>query len=454
MRMKSKLLFALLGIAAMFTGCSQENVESFTANKTTSFKVSVDEGVQTRAGGNAPTRYIMEMYEGATTDGTPNRVEQTANTFDVILEDAQAYTVLFWADYGTANDASGANEYDAASLKAAKVATGKQATKAAFAGKVSFTTGTDDANVYTAVTLNHAVAQVNFKQTEVLTSATNTLTVTYPESYSMNVADGSVTKIDGAVTHSFTYSSKEAGTLGTSYIIAATGDTKTIMDIEVTLNSEAKKTVSNVSFGGNFRTNISGAYSNMYSAALTATCDDNWESKENEVRFPEVGYYYYKNGNCSAINVSDAENPCVGVVFWVNPDAPDTGLIVSLAESGQLLWSQVASYVQDNQPEGGKTWRLPTSTELQYLYCAFRGAAPTTWNFGIVSPIIQNASKANIFNNAFTTAGGTAITNKGYWGLSADADIVYMGAFGSGYTTENAPTGAGRYGVIRVVTNF
>lgn len=386
--MKSKLLFALLGIAAMFTGCSQENVESFTANKTTSFKVSVDEGVQTRAGGNAPTRYIMEMYEGATTDGTPTRVEQAANTFDVILKDDQAYTVLFWADYGTANDASGANEYDAASLKAAKVAAGKQATKAAFAGKVSFTTGTDDANVYTAVTLKHAVAQANFKQTEVLTAATNTLTVTYPESYSMNVVDGSVTKIDGAVTHTFTYNKAEIGTLGTDYIIAATGETKTIMEIKATLNSETEKTIPNVSFGRNFRTNISGAYSNIYNATLTVTCDDSAWNENEEVEFPKAVSYAVGDP------YPDATNP-IGVVFYIERDDATKGKIVSLDETGDMVWStesittgvtdgddgfantnaikNLPSYSADKYPpvawclNKGTRWYLPAWRELRTL---------------------------------------------------------------------------------------
>ena len=72
----------------------------------------------------------------------------------------------------------------------------------AFAGTTGeFTVGTTAEDVYTSVTLTHAVAMVNFVQTEALTSAANTLTVKYPKSYSLNVADGAVTEIAGEVTH-------------------------------------------------------------------------------------------------------------------------------------------------------------------------------------------------------------------------------------------------------------
>lgn len=288
--MKSKLLLTLASIAVMLASCNQEEVAGPGNSPTTtrSFTVNVDDGVNTRAVtplAVAPTRYVMEVYKGATAAGTPvSHTEQATGTFTgVVLDNAQEYTVLFWADNGTPSTDgthNEANEYNAADLKAAKIA--KQPNAAAYSGVSKFTVGTTEESVYTNVTLKHGVAQVNFVQTEKLTSATNSLKVTYPESYSLNVGDNAVTKIEGVVTHNFTYNSDAASTLGTSYIIAATGGSKTVMEIKAQLNSEAEITVSNVPFERNYKTNLSGAYSSKYAATLTVTCDDAWGSPDNE----------------------------------------------------------------------------------------------------------------------------------------------------------------------------
>jgi hypothetical protein len=284
--MRSKLLLTLASIATLLAGCSKENVENFTTSKaTTDFNVSVDDGVKTRAEAKVPTRYVMEIYKGATAIGTPElHQEQATGTFSGMALDAQQqYTVLFWADYGTPSTDGkhpAANEYNACDLKAAVIA--KQPTATAYAGVSQFTVGVTDESVYTNVTLNHAVAQVNFKQTEALATASNTLTVKYPKSYSLNVDGNAVTEVAGEVTHTFIYNNKAIGTLGTSYIIAATGTPKTLMDITATLNSETAKTVTNVPFERNYRTNISGAYSDKYDATLSVTCEDAWETPDNE----------------------------------------------------------------------------------------------------------------------------------------------------------------------------
>ncbi|WP_300701221.1 hypothetical protein [Bacteroides sp.] len=277
--MRKHLLFALLGMAAMFIGCSQEeNAITPSGSKTVSFTIAVNDGVDTRAVTEPtvkPTRYIMEVYEGTTSKDAvqATQVEQAEGTFDVILKDGQDYTILFWADYGTAKGSD--NVFDASKLREVKIATGKVATKAAFAGVAKFKVGTDDATKYTAVTLSHAVAQVNFKQTTTLSATPGKLTVKYPESYSLNVEGYTVAKIDGAVTHELTCNAVTTGVIATDYIIA-TNDDQTLMNIEATLDSETKKDISNAPFRRNYSTNISGKYSDKNSATLTVSCDDTW----------------------------------------------------------------------------------------------------------------------------------------------------------------------------------
>ena len=392
--MRNQILVALLGMATMFTGCSQEdNATAPSGSKTASFTLAVDDGVDTRAVTepmDKPTRYIMEVYEGTTSKDAAQatQVEQTGNTFDVILKDGQDYTILFWADYGTAKGSD--NAFDASSLRNVKIATGKVATKAAFAGVVQFKVGTDDASKYTAVTLTHAVAQVNFKQAGTLTATPTKLAVKYPESYSLNVEGSAVTKIDGEITHELTCNAVTTGVIATDYIITSNDD-KTIMNIEATLNSETKKEISNAPFRRNYTTTISGAYSDKYSATLTVSCEADWTgNNDKEIASDlKVGDYYPAGAT---------KETATGVVFWVNPDDAAKGKIVSMDEAS-LLWRTVfgalnvrsatdgaantatikgdSSYSDEKYPaiawcvNKGEGWYLPAKDELSALYTAW-----------------------------------------------------------------------------------
>lgn len=417
--MRNQILVALLGMATMFTGCSQEdNATVPSGSKTASFTLAVDDGVDTRAVTepmDKPTRYIMEVYEGTTSKDAAQatQVEQTGNTFDVILKDGQDYTILFWADYGTAKGSD--NAFDASSLRNVKIATGKVAIKAAFAGVVQFKVGMDDASKYTAVTLTHAVAQVNFKQAGTLTATPTKLAVKYPEGYSLNVEGSAVTKIDGEITHELICNAVTTGVIATDYIITSNDD-KTLMTIEATLNGETKKDIPNAPFRRNYTTTISGAYSDKYSATLTVSCEADWTgNNDKEIASDLKVGDYYPDG-------ATKEN-AIGVVFWVDPDNVAKGKIVSMDEpSSTLIWCTYAAngnllirsktdgaentakvtndkkYTDEIYPSiawcvnKGEGWYMPAKDELMTLY--------TVWN----------ADK-----EAFNAKLNTVITSDKYW---------------------------------------
>ena len=329
--MKRKLLAMALGIAAMLTGCQKEDLgQSSALNGTATFSVAVDNGIATRAEVEAPTRYIMEVYQVANpadvASGTAQRFEETTGSFDVVLKEGTNYVCLFWADYGTKDGTS--NEYSTDNLTAVSVAS--QATKEAFGGSVRFTYDSEATDKsYLNVTLTHAVAQVNFKQINDFTTDNNTLKVEYPKTFALNLDGNKTTEIltseaSTKTTHTFTGIAKASAnkTIGTSYIIVADAS-KTVMDITATFNSEVRP-VTNVPFQRNYKTNITGAYSNLYTSELTITCDDEWETQEYDYIFgpKQVGYKigdYYPD----AINPATA----IGVVCWL--DATDAGYVAS-----------------------------------------------------------------------------------------------------------------------------
>jgi len=400
--MRNQILVALLGMATMLAGCSQEeNVVTPSDSKTASFTLAVNDGVDTRAVTEPavkPTRYIMEVYEGITSKDAAQatQVEQTGNTFDVILKDGQDYTILFWADYGTAKATD--NAFDASKLREVKIATGKTATQAAFAGVVQFKVGTDDASKYTAVTLTHAVAQVHFKQTGTLTATPTKLAVKYPESYSLNVDGSAVTKIAGEVTHELTCNAVTTDVIATDYIIASNDD-KTIMNIEATLDSEAKKEISNAPFRCNYTTTISGAYSDKYSATLTVSCDDDWSTPDNDADIESSITWAEGNLVADGTNGAKVGTATDGGLFFqfgsligwssegdlkivVQPanfngstDWADTGKIWQ-GETGTVPSTVAGSNSNDEKAGIGDpcsyylkgTWRLPTVDEYKALF--------------------------------------------------------------------------------------
>lgn len=431
--MRKNFLLALLGMAAMFAGCSQEdNLANQSTDKVTSFTVGVDEGVNTRASEPAdkPTRYIMEVYEATTSVGAEQatQVVQSANTFNVTLKDGTDYTILFWADYSD-------GVFDATKLREVKIATGKVATKAAFAGVAQFKVGTDDASVYTAVTLKHAVAQVKFKETGTLTATPSKLTVKYPESYSLNVEGYATAKIDGAITHELTCNAATTGVIATDYIIASNTDSSPI-NIEATLDSEAKKEISNVPFRRDYTTTISGAYSDKYSATLTASCEADWGA-DKEVSLPEpapvgpaVGEYYYKNGTHSANYQGTQENPCIGIVIDI-----ERGLILSdRLSGGKISWAtQAGGNVPTNttNADGREDVKLlkAISSDLSQYPAA---KACENYNVGGTGWYLPSLTEAKLLGNSsesaakwktiLTAANFTDNTGEYFWTTTDEAD--------------------------------
>lgn len=354
--MKNKLLLALSGILLVLVGCNEAEdiLDKNVVSKR--FTVELNSDINTR--GNVglrmaqypPTRCIMEVYEGSTATGNPIlRIEQSDRVFEnVILNDKQAYTVLFWADLGTPTAIGGTpaetNEYDASDLKSVRVVSGKQATRPAYAGSSRFTVGQDDETVYTQVSLKHAVAKVQYKQNEALTSASNELVVTYPKSYSLNVDGMGTTEIAGELRHHFTYNATSSGTLGTDYLIAASGATSTVMDLTAELTSggvETSKQLTSVPFKCNYQTSIYSAYSDLYNAGLTVACNDQWESTDNLVEFPKphLGDYYYSDNTYSTVR--NTSKTAIGVIYYLDASDPKKGRIVSLDE-GYAKWSTVS----------------------------------------------------------------------------------------------------------------
>lgn len=170
-----------------------------------------------------------------------------------------------------------------------------------------------------------------------------------------------------------------------------------------------------------------------------------------------VGDYYYSNGTTSSI--LNTALTVEGIVMWVDPDDSSHFKAISLGEAN-LAWSTsnfdvgvgayadirdanangdansvarvsgksnrelLGQWIADNTvnttnktindfpafkhcDEMGNDWYLPAVNELQYLWCAYNGAAPVKWASITNGAPVGNPSAQTTFSALFTAAGKT-----------------------------------------------
>lgn len=302
-----KILYTLLTGAMMaLTGCSNENTEVITPNATpTVFTLSAE---QTRTMVTiAPTRYVIEVYnEDGTTpenvfeNGTNHAETTTGNSFTVTFDREKAYTCLFWADDATAVGTTSAT-YNANSLKAIGLNSGKTATEAYFS-KVKVDKGRTPA---VTVTLKRAVAKITLTETDGVESDKK-LTVAYKQYTSFNALNGQAAgRLTDASYTTLTSTGTTPYKLATFYVLGKTD--KELVDFSFTYASESSKPVTNVPLRINYHTNINGGYSSLATNTFHITADDQWNGGSNIV-LGSVDYTTKPLSNCYIINSDPKQN--------------------------------------------------------------------------------------------------------------------------------------------------
>ncbi len=271
----------------MLSSCEKRSGDALVQQDATVFSIGIENKAVTRAGDNTPTRYIMELYEtatlGAPISGSPiRRVEQSSGEFPAILEEGKNYTALFYADYGTPADGTEeGNDYNAADLRALSIAV--QPTNVCYAGSDSFTyISANSDKPYLTQVLTHAVAAVNFVQSENLIEENSFLSVDFPTTYSFDISSGTTTDLAKPVRYYYgpISSCSANNTIATFYVIASS-TAQTILNLEYYFNSIETQLITNVPFRRNYRTNIKSAFGKLYNASLVVTCEDEWDATHN-----------------------------------------------------------------------------------------------------------------------------------------------------------------------------
>ncbi len=285
--MKKRMLLLMTGAIVALASCSQADEMSMQPQEEGQLATfTIEAPATTRATVNNLTRYIVEAYEGTSaTDAPVAREESGTPSLTLTLKKNTEYTFLFWADGGTAKTetTSGSGYWNTDDLKAVSITTDKKEEVGEAAYCLATTFNSKDFETNKNVTLKNATAQVNFMETGGLITDNNTLTVWYDAAIVLNVGTGKVSEIKGVFAHTFTGIEKAAkGTiLATDYLLAPLGE-EHLASLQIELNKETTKTISNVPFQQSYKTNIKGEYSvsDMFTFELTA--DDAWEGPDKE----------------------------------------------------------------------------------------------------------------------------------------------------------------------------
>lgn len=271
--MKKILFLSMLAALVGFASCSKtDEMSNGPQADEQRATFTVEAPAATRANATALTRYVAEAYAGKDLTATPQRVENSTGSLTLTLKKDTEYTVLFWADKGTAGDAiaTSGDYYDATALQDVKVNSAAYATAATPAYCLAMSFNSNDFAANKTVVLKNATAQINFVEAAGLAEAGNSLTVKYSSGGKLNVATGKIVEIGTEISRTYDNIGKieKDKTLVTDYILAPLGE-KRILNLKVTLNSETEKVITNVPLQQSYKTNIKGQYSNMYSSVFT-----------------------------------------------------------------------------------------------------------------------------------------------------------------------------------------
>lgn len=277
--MKKEFLAFAIGILAMLTACNKDEISS-PENENSSVTFNLKCPIETRSLGSI-TRYVVEVYDGST---ILEHIEYGAVPQPIVLTKNKMYTFLFWADYGTPSPqvSPSLGDYNVSNLKQVYIsAPNFQASYEAFCGKATFKVSSNDRNTssYT-ITLNRAIAKVVFTQAnEDFTTDNNTLAVTYPASYAMDVSTGIVSEDNVPFTQTFTGIPKASANkiIASSYVFNQLGINQKLYTLHVKFNSENEKVINNVPMRQNSITTITGPYSNLYISTFNiSNTVDSW----------------------------------------------------------------------------------------------------------------------------------------------------------------------------------
>lgn len=267
----------MLGIAALLASCSSEDVPQTPQEnvKTTTFTVSLDQAMNSRAATDDINRAIVEVYSDAEATQKEHRIVVNKGadgkfTFSVPnLISGKKYTFLFWAD-----DSTAANGFGFLNLKNVGLenAVGTDAYSLA-------TTLTPEEISQSGVVLKHALCKITIQTTVDLTTA-DEIKIHYPRYQTFNVLTNSANETPTTTAITASYGTYSAGDVIQNMYVFGTQEPQTISFEYV--GRPTHKVLTNVPINPNKHIVIKGDFKNigLTNANFSISFDENWESSQ------------------------------------------------------------------------------------------------------------------------------------------------------------------------------
>lgn len=360
--MRNLKYYLMLGIAVMLASCSQNEealqVGNNEAEVRASFRLTADDGPQTRAAVTGLTRYCIEVYANGDTDAEPvyTKYDNTDGQFDMYLRrDHMPATILFWADYGdTYYDVSAGLKQ--ISMTATAAAAASDAKSEAFFHKLTgFELPTDESTVNTAISLKRAIGKVVLTETIGL-EAGKPLTATFDHYPQFNVA--TETTAGTATSRTVSFDNPDgiaANTEVGSFTAFAPKAEKAVATFTFGYDGGTRQ-LANVPLQANYQTKITGKFDPRVEQKFSITTDESWNTADHTDSWLKVGdeYTHTANGQdylCVVVSIGTFNDMGVGYKMRMPGDA---------GECKQYAETLVAC-----QALGG---RFPTEKEFKVLH--------------------------------------------------------------------------------------
>lgn len=330
--MRNLKYYLMLGIVAMLASCSQNEealqVGNNEAEARVTFRLTANDGPQTRATVEGLARYCIEVYAKGDTAAAPiyKVYDNTNGQFDVYLRENQTpATILFWADYGDTYYDVSAGLKQISMKDAVAAATSDDKSEAFFHKLTGFELPTDESIVNTSISLKRAIGKVVLTETIGL-EAGKTLTATFDHFPQFNVATETTAGTAMSRTLSFPLNKAiDANTEVGSFTAFAPTAEKTVAAFTFGYDGQTRQ-LSNVPLQANFQTKITGKFDPRVNQQFNITTDDSWNTPDHIGSWLKVGddYTHTVNGQEYACKVISAEYTKAVVAYTTRlPNAAD-----------------------------------------------------------------------------------------------------------------------------------
>lgn len=345
--MKRHLYMICALMAVVLVSCSQRQDQAPGQGDLQEVTLTLNFDDQDKAASRASgIRYVIQAYSGMPdeSDGpalifdnlTTHNATSTDGVFTMQIDRTKNYQIYCWADI------NGQDVYDVSDMSCygvgAKLKAGKAPTEAWYLNAGGYIEGSTLSG-----TLQRAVSKLQIKETGKLKAGTS-LKMTFDQNTRFAIGGTASGKVSR--TETITIASDINGTpsspvvLGGDIFVLSNHASADVTKFTFKVNEEEPFEVDNVPLRANYKTNIRGHFTSKVSNRFEISSEAEWDTPDIivPVKYP-VGWYVYFDRTCISTFTYSQSNPCLGVVYWNDPNNENKVRIISAKYNNSYFFS-------------------------------------------------------------------------------------------------------------------